>query len=381
MEWLAEKYLNTELEEISGAGKAVSKVSHSTMAAQPHSFENGNKHSQTVNLTIEHSNYMEGDSHDTVSTDAIEVFNSWMERHEGPESGLPHRGRNYAALVTLNRLVDDYNLERSEHKTPSGSSVKRLTQHNVSNILERFGETREPLEEAGRTSRGTLDAVEDLLQSLQSTDLEDLPPEDRRETLNRMMEMCVEVEEEYHDRARVEFEYRPSDSASRVVSKVIEAAGKKRGAVAQHLVGAKLDLRLENEDIPTHSAYAADDQTDRRGDFNVNDTVFHVTISPKDRVYEKCESDINNGYRVYLLVPEQVRTAAKETVDNMYSNQITVKSIESFVGQNIDEISEFSDSLFDDHMENLIEVYNRRVDSAEADKSIMIEIPPNLGVI
>jgi len=378
MEWLAEKYLNPELEEIATPRHAVPSGSGK---AKPNKNPDNNNESlsYTSNIKMDRPNSeTKNENLNSIPEDAIEVFESWMDRHEGPESGLPYRGRNYAALVTLNRLLEDYNLDRSKHKTPTGSSVKRLTHHNVSGILESFGETRDPLEEAGRTSRGTLDAVEDLLGSLQNTDLDKLSYESRYDVLERMMEMCVEVEQEYHERARVEFEYRPSDSAPLVIGAIINAAGKKRGAVAQHLVGAKLDLRLENESIPAHSAYTADDQTGRRGDFNINDTVFHITVSPKDSVYEKCESDVNNGFGVYLLVPEQVRTAAKETVENMYSNHINVKSIESFVGQNIDEIAEFSESLFNDKMKKLIKCYNERVDGAEANKSIMIEMPPNL---
>jgi len=317
---------------------------------------------------------------DSIQKAAIRKFQGWLKRHEGnKEPGLPHRGRNYGALVTLDRLVDNYDLDVDAHKTPSGKQVKRLTKHHVSNILEEFGETREPLEEAGRTSRGALDAAEDLLGDLQEAGLTNISGSERRRVLISMMRHCVWVEGQYHERARVEIDFNPSDNASQAVSKILEDAGdRKRGPVAQHLVGAKLALRLPERKIPNHSAYTADVQTGRRGDFDIADTVFHVTVTPSDRVYQKCKSNIDEGYYVYLIVSDEVRSAT-EDMAHQHSDKIRVESVESFVGQNMDEISSFSREKFQREFRGLLEVYNERVKEVESDKAILINIPDNLS--
>jgi hypothetical protein len=54
-------------------------------------------------------------------------------------------------------------------------------------------------------------------------------------------------------------------------------------------------------------------------------------------------------------------------------------AIESFVAQNIDELARFSLSEFRKKFRELLEEYNRRVDSVEFDKSLMIDIPATLG--
>lgn len=134
---------------------------------------------------------------------ALEAFEHWCaaQQSENIETGgLPIRGRNYAALVTLNRLRKNYNLEQRTHKTPSGKQVKHQTNHHVSNVLQKFGEERNPLSEAGRTTRGSSEAVDDLLDRLKETDLEDLSHQERHTILTHMMNHCVWVESQYQDR-------------------------------------------------------------------------------------------------------------------------------------------------------------------------------------
>jgi len=54
-------------------------------------------------------------------------------------------------------------------------------------------------------------------------------------------------------------------------------------------------------------------------------------------------------------------------------------SIESFVGQNIEEMGEFSIPKVAKGFLKLLEKYNERVSDIETDLSLLIEIPSNLG--
>ena len=56
-----------------------------------------------------------------------------------------------------------------------------------------------------------------------------------------------------------------------------------------------------------------------------------------------------------------------------------MESIESFVGQNVEEMAAFSQDDLNTKFYELLAVYNKRVDEVEIDKSVMIEIPPNLA--
>lgn len=57
---------------------------------------------------------------------------------------------------------------------------------------------------------------------------------------------------------------------------------------------------------------------------------------------------------------------------------VAVESIESFVGQNVEELSVFTKNGLVDGIGRLLQTYNRRVQEVEADKSMLIEIPRNL---
>lgn len=58
--------------------------------------------------------------------------------------------------------------------------------------------------------------------------------------------------------------------------------------------------------------------------------------------------------------------------------RIAVESIESFVRQNIEELSYFSRDKLKNGFRRLLETYNDCLDAAETDKSMLVEIPRNL---
>ena len=95
-------------------------------------------------------------------------------------------------------------------------------------------------------------------------------------------------------------------------------------------------------------------------------------------VYEKCRNNPDAGYRVCLLVPDRLLAGARQNAELVVSGQIMVESIESFVSQNIEELSMFSKDRLSDGFRQLFEMYNDRVDEVEVDKSMLLEIPPNL---
>ncbi len=152
----------------------------------------------------------------------------------------------------------------------------------------------------------------------------------------------------------------------------------KEGPVAQHLIGAKLELRFPNIVVSNESYSTADDQLGRKGDFSLGDTVFHVTVAPMPALYDKCRSNVNEGYRVYILVPDRCLAATRQNTELTTPGQIAVESIESFVSQNIEELSLFQKDKLITGLCNLLHTYNRRVDASEIDKSLLIEIPQNL---
>ena len=123
---------------------------------------------------------------------------------------------------------------------------------------------------------------------------------------------------------------------------------------------------------------APDVQTGRQGDFQVQDTAFHVTVSPTQAVYQKSIQNIEAGLRVYLLVPDSFFVGARQNAQMAAADRIAVESIESFVANNIEEQSQFAKNDLVSGFRRLLETYNERVNAIELDKSLLIEIPRSL---
>lgn len=159
-------------------------------------------------------------------------------------------------------------------------------------------------------------------------------------------------------------------------------SSKKKGkeyTVAKHLIGASLHLTFTNIIIRNQMCDSDNNQSTIPFDYFVGDTAFHVTVSPMFGIYEKCKRNIENGFRVYLIVPAGKLAAARENAEGIAAGKIAVESIESFVSQNIEELSDFSKDRLGHGFYRLLRTYNERVDAVEIDKSMLIEIPRNLA--
>jgi Domain of unknown function (DUF4928) len=191
----------------------------------------------------------------------------------------------------------------------------------------------------------------------------------------------AEKAKEYFNRQTIAVEINLERPGCLIVGDILAVANvrKQAGQVAQHLVGAKLALRYPKRIIENHSFTTADAPTGRGGDFLISDTIFHITMVPMPPVIEKCGVNVRNGYRSILLVPKSKTLAAREMAETAeLHDKIGIFSIESFVGQNIEEISEFSKSKLASEFRALLEKYNERVAAVETDRSLLIDIPENL---
>ena len=183
---------------------------------------------------------------------------------------------------------------------------------------------------------------------------------------------------------RLDPSYDPAAGTWHAVHEILQRAKEagKSGPVAQHLVGAKLQLRFPKIEIPNNPASAADRQTGRAGDFQIGDTAFHVTVAPtRDNLFERVKGNIRQGLRVYVLVPDEKVTTARGYAEEQLlgqASQIAVCAIESFVAHNVDELSTFAKGRLLQGFRALLETYNRRADAVETDKSVLIDIPATL---
>lgn len=310
----------------------------------------------------------------------LKIFEDWFW-------SLKNQGENEVTpgiIANLLQVVEDlkvkFDLEYRHYITKNGTQIRGIGYSKLHRILASFDEHREFLKEAGRTSRGGPPAVEKMLSFFKSNFAESLDSQLRNETLTLIQFFMVERVRDFHNRQKLKLVFDHNLSTWQIIHNLYQDATKERkaGYLAQHLVGAKLELRFPNMQISNESASTADKPTNRAGDFMIGSTAFHVTVSPMEGLYKKCQMNLREGLKVYLIVPDAKLAAARQLAEEYCNGQLAVESLESFVSQNIEEISIFSADALKENLVSLINIYNKRVDAVEVDKSLMIELPSNL---
>jgi len=315
--------------------------------------------------------------------DIKKSFLSWYRglKRMKQYGGRPPKGMVAAALVVLERLRDNCKLDLSAHLAEGGAQIAGLNLSSLRKILIRFGETREFPSEGGRTNRGNNKAVNQLLKTLRENSFGDIEKKKQDGLIDWMQEHLVKSLDAYYLLERVRFDFDTNKPARSVIANILNTAQKRNqnGPVAQHLVGAKLAIRFPHLEVGNSAYSAADEQAGRPGDFRLGSTAFHVTVAPGLGHISRCKKNIREGLNAFLIVPDAKVMAARALLETQgLHEKVTVESVESFVGQNISELAEFSPAKFAQKLKKLIEEYNRRVNEVETDNSLLIEMPSAL---
>ena len=289
------------------------------------------------------------------------------------------RGNIAGGLVLLENLKSNFDLDIESHKAERSDQLRNA---GISHqrILARFDEHRVLVKEGGRTNRGLMTNLAKLLNVLAEAKLDRLSRRERDLELVAMQKFLAKKATERLNAAKISFVYSQGMTSRKVIGDILDSARKrgKAGDVAEHLVGAKLALRFPNYAIRNSAVSAADDQTNEHGDFQINDCVFHVTVSPNLGHYDKCLSNLAEGLRVYLLVPDITLVGTRQITNPMTEEKVSVESIESFVSQNVEELSDFSGGDISRNLGALLDLYNSRVAEVETDLSLQINVPSGL---
>ena len=314
------------------------------------------------------------------SADAYSGFTSWYQRVANQRDGFAPKGTIGGALVVLERLRDAPDLEISKHTAPGGSQITGVGGAAVKQILARHGETRPFLSEGGRTNRGLRGSIEQLLKALADSGFGDVSSPARLSVIDEMQEFLVSEVGRWHGAQRLAPKYDPSQPIWYFVRDLLVIAMERgaNGPVAEYLVGAKLQLRFPNREIRNTSYSTADTQPGVFGDFDIEDTVFHVTVSPMPALFDKCKENLRDGKVVYIVTPFGDVAGTVLAARERKTGPVVVASVEGFVSQNLDEMSEFKTDKSKSRLKELLGTYNKRVDAVETDKSLLIKLPPNL---
>lgn len=326
-------------------------------------------------------------SAEEVAAALIRTTEAWIDIRRKPDGSIDPGVLGTGVAVTK---ILRTTFPLTEENIATASQIKGQTGPGVSQVLASFGETRRFLSEGGRTSRGSRDNGIQLALQLTEAGVAagyaNLDDQGRARAVDQLQQRLVQhIVTEYFERQRlVADSINPAHPAKSAVAAIMQAAiergGTAAGAVAQHLVGAKLSLRFPSEQIGRDSYTTADQQTARAGDFQVGDTAFHVTMSPSEQLFRaRCAQNVRDGFRPVVVVPESKIDAARQLAELAgIMDRVDVIGLEAFVGLNVEEMASFRAAEVRSGLRRLLHTFNDRIREIESNVSLQVEIPANL---
>ncbi|MYE05849.1 MAG: DUF4928 domain-containing protein [Chloroflexi bacterium] len=283
-----------------------------------------------------------------------------------------------AVFVTEQARAKGLPLDSEALVTRRGGQVLGLGKSAVQSILNKHGIKRVLAAEGGRTSRGSLQNMRDYVAFLNDAHRKGIAD------IDRMQAYWIQCVRGFFAGKPFKLKLDSARSLRHLVGDVLaQAVGRQQdmpgmyyaGAVAQHLVGAKLDCALGKGKFPHNSYSTADAPGDRAGDFVVGDVAIHVTTAPGEALIERCQDNLHSGYRPVLVTVQKGVAAAEVLAEQRgLGDRVDIFEIEQFVALNIYELGGFAADGRRDAVDDLVEAYNEVIDDVETDPSLRIEV-------
>lgn len=147
------------------------------------------------------------------------------------------------------------------------------------------------------------------------------------------------------------------------------------GAMLQHLVGAKLDLVLGSGKVSHHGSSVADKSGKRRGDFEIDTVVLHVTTHPTEALACKCADNLRAGLRPVIVTIDDGVSAAAFLLRNVnLEERVDILDAKQFLTANVYERSLFQAAGYRMTFTKLLRRYNEIVSTCETDPALYIDL-------
>ncbi|MGH9203756.1 MAG: DUF4928 family protein, partial [Vicinamibacterales bacterium] len=301
----------------------------------------------------------------------IPIIDAWLEKCK--QRGKISRNTIAVGIVVLHHLRQKCPLAESDVFSRGGELIGARS--TLAKTLAEYGVPPNFLKEA--TNRQAAPFARRLFEALNwGRALAGIPTKERQKRLTEGITRLTGLAHEWLGRQHLKITCDRQHSPIAWIGSILEhAKGRSGGKVEQHLVGAKLEKRFPQANIPNNPGHAGDVQTGRAGDFPLGTTVYHVTAAPSRSVIEKCGANLAARLHPVLLVPrDAVAKAVHVAEDSDLDKRISIVAIEDFIALNILEMSDGRDAEFVRTLEEIVGVYNRRLSEVETDMSLKIEI-------
>lgn len=295
-----------------------------------------------------------------------------LKPYRNPKTNIAARNVVAAGVVVLDKLCENGALTKEDAFTARGEL--KGARSGLKKVLERHGIPSTYLREATGRQAATYGLT--LLDKLSYGKQLPRSVEERKDQLRGAMDVLKNEARRWLQRQPLKVNCDPRSSPLVWVDAILKKAqGRSGGLVEQHLVGAKLQERLQSKvTVPSYRGHAGDLQTKRSGDFDLGRISFHVTVNPNRDHLKKCQENLSANRIPVLLVPAaKVADARFYARDEGIQQSVTVLSLEDFIAQNIIEMSSETNKEFLETLKAIINEYNRRIED-ESDPSLTIDL-------
>ena len=302
---------------------------------------------------------------------SFDILEQWIA--SCTRGGKVSRNTVSVGIVVLDQLRQNNLLSVDDVVSPGGEI--KGARSGLGIVLEKYGITKNYLKEV-TTRQGHQDGQKLFSEFKWGQILSSLSDTSREELIIDLINELKDLALAWLHRQNLKLNIDRRQAPSAWINLIVENAKKRSGGVVeQHLVGAKLEKRFSNIEIPNFPAHAADQQTSRVGDFVISELIYHVTATPSRRVIQKSAENIRAGLHPILLIPQEYEIRAIALAqDEGIDNEITIISIEDFVAMNIIELATDENKDFFCVLQEIVQIYNRRLEEVETDMSLRIEI-------
>ncbi|MBN1318240.1 MAG: DUF4928 family protein [Anaerolineales bacterium] len=153
------------------------------------------------------------------------------------------------------------------------------------------------------------------------------------------------------------------------------AKGRSDEIVEKQLIWAILRKLFKGKSVLIHSFSSEDRRIDLGDDFFISKLVYHIASAPSRDVLHRCANNINLGLLPTLLVPkEQINRVQVLAQDEGIDKYMIIMSIENFVALHIIQFAAEEKKDVFSVMNEIIEIYNKRLAEVETDISLRIDI-------
>lgn len=292
------------------------------------------------------------------------------------------RGALNVGLVMTRRARElGLPLDADAQLSPSRGQVAGLNGEAGNRILRDHGVTRSIGTEVGRTNRGSIAKMRSYVAFLNAL------PADQQD-LARIEQFWAELFKARFASAPFKLRREAGLSIEYVVRDLLQQSEERQqesggamivGTMLQHLVGAKLEEALDGRiELRHHAANTNDAGHGRGGDFDIGDTVIHVTATPSEALMRKCADNLRAGARpVIVTTPRGLALADGLASFAGIRAGIELLEIGQFVATNVQELGLFAVVGAAEALERIVERYNAIVDAHEVDPSLRIATTSN----